>query len=96
MYADVMIGFFFRNVPKKRIKELEYQHAAAFLGSPVPYRGRTLDQAHGTHPILIGHFNRRKQILKNVLQENGIPSDVIDAWMAHTDNLKNEVMRGNP
>jgi hemoglobin len=94
MYADAMIGFFFRNVPQKRIKELEYQHAAAFLGAPVAYRGRELGEAHGKHPIMGGHFNRRRQILKNTLEENQIPQDVIDMWMAHIDSLRGEIVRG--
>ncbi len=40
-----------------------------------------------------GHFNRRKQILQNVLEENQMPQDVIDAWMAHIDSLKGEIIR---
>lgn len=94
MFDDVMIGFFFRNVSKKHIKELEYQHAAAFLGAPVPYRGRPLTEAHAKHPIMGGHFARRKRILEQVLIENNVPAEIREAWMAHTESLRGEVMRG--
>ena len=39
VFDDIMIGFFFRNADRRRIKELEYQHAAEHLGGPVRYRG---------------------------------------------------------
>jgi hemoglobin len=54
VFADTMIGFFFRDVPIKRIKELEFQHAAELLGGPVPYKGRPLREAHAKHPIMGG------------------------------------------
>src|SRR6185436_1466643 len=64
VFADRMIGFFFRNANRERIKEMEYQHAAQFLGADVEYTGQPLDQAHAKHPIMGGHFARRRQILK--------------------------------
>ena len=63
-----MIGFFFRNADRGRIKELEYQLAASFLGAPVEYQGRPLARAHANHPIMGGHFARRRQILKETLE----------------------------
>ncbi|MGZ8521739.1 MAG: globin domain-containing protein, partial [Candidatus Binatia bacterium] len=61
VFADRMIGFFFRNADKARIKEMEYQLAAGFFGAPVEYHGRPLDQVHAKHPIMGGHFARRRQ-----------------------------------
>ena len=46
VFADRMIGFFFRSADKARIKEMEYQLAASFLGANVEYGGRPLDQVH--------------------------------------------------
>lgn len=93
LFVDPMIGFFFRDVSSERIKKFEYQHAAAWLGADVVYQGRTLDQAHHTHPILIGHFNRRRTILANVLKSHGVPADIAEAWLAHTDSLRSQVMK---
>ncbi|MEZ4270339.1 MAG: group 1 truncated hemoglobin [Myxococcota bacterium] len=88
IFADVMIGFFFRDASKARIKMFEYQLAAEFLGAPVVYGGRPLDAAHRRHPIMGGQFARRKQILMETLQEHEIPADIIDSWMEHTESLR--------
>jgi hemoglobin len=88
VFADRMIGFFFRNADKERIKELEYQLAAAFLGVDVKYRGRPLDQAHAKHPIMGGHFARRKQILKETLEFHEVPESIKTAWLDHTESLR--------
>ena len=88
VFADRMIGFFFRNADKARIKEMEYQLAAHFLGAQVEYRGRPLDQVHGKFPIMGGHFARRRQILKESIEAHGITDDIKKLWLDHTDALR--------
>lgn len=88
MVSDVMIGFFFSGVNRPRLKELEFQQAAAFLGAPVAYRGRPLDVAHGHHNIMGGQFARRVQILKEIMMEENVPEAVAQAWLAHTRALQ--------
>jgi len=88
VFADRMIGFFFRNANRERIKELEYQLAAAFLGADVKYQGRPLAQAHAKHPIMGGHFARRKQILKETLDFHDVPEAIQTAWLEHTERLR--------
>jgi hemoglobin len=88
VFADRMIGFFFRNADKERIKEMEYQHAAAFLGAQVKYQGRPLRQTHAKHPIMGGHFARRKQILKETLEFYAVPEPIMAAWLQHTEDLR--------
>jgi hemoglobin len=88
VFADRMIGFFFRHADRLRIKNMEYQLAAEFLGAPVAYQGRPLDQVHAKHPIMGGHFARRRQILKDTLDLYRGPEAVKEAWLAHTDALR--------
>jgi hemoglobin len=88
VFADRMIGFFFRHADKQRIKEMEYQLAAQFLGGPLEYQGRPLDQVHAKHPIMGGHFARRKQILKETLECHAIPESIKAAWLEHTEDLR--------
>jgi hemoglobin len=88
VFADRMIGFFFRDADKARIKELEYQLAANFLGANVEYQGRPLDQAHAKHPIMGGHFARRRQILKESLESCQVPEQIKTVWLEHTDALR--------
>src|SRR5438045_2494067 len=88
VFEDRMIGFFFRNADRRKIKELEYQLTAQFLGGPVEYRGRPLDQAHGKHPIMGGQFARRMKILEDTLEEFHVPQDVRAAWIGHNEKLR--------
>jgi hemoglobin len=88
VFEDRIIGFFFRNSDKQRIKNLEYQLAAHLFGAPVEYQGRPLDQVHAKHPIMGGHFARRRQILKDTLDFYRVPEPIKEAWLAHTDALK--------
>ena len=88
VFQDRMIGFFFRNADRRRLKELEYQLAAHFLGAPIEYQGRPLDQVHAKHPIMGGHFARRKQILKETLESHAVPESIKAAWLQHTDDLR--------
>lgn len=88
VFDDTMIGFFFRNANRARVKSKEYEHAAQHLGAPVLYTGQALGAAHGRHPILGGHFMRRMQILKEVLQQMDAPEAVIEHWLAVTEQLR--------
>ena len=46
VFEDRMIGFFFHNANRARIKEMEYQLIANFLGADIEYKGKPLQQAH--------------------------------------------------
>jgi hemoglobin len=93
--TDLTIGFFFRNVAIGRLKEREYQLAAAHLGGPVIYTGRPLPAAHAPHPIREGHFARRLKLLEDTLRASQVPDDVAAAWLAHDRGLKESVVRGH-
>ena len=88
VFADRMIGFFFRNADKARIKEMEYQLAASFLGAEVKYGGQPLDQVHRKFPIMGGHFARRRQILKETIEAHGVAADIEKLWLDHTEALR--------
>ena len=88
VFADRMIGFFFRNADRQRIKDMEYQLAAHFLGAQVEYQGRPLDQVHAKHPIMGGHFDRRRQILKETLEVYRVAEPIKAAWLKHSDKLR--------
>ena len=88
VFEDRMIGFFFRNANRSRIKQMEYQLIAKFLGADVPYHGKPLQLAHGKHPIMGGHFARRRQLLKETLEHYNVPGPIISVWLEHTDRLR--------
>jgi hemoglobin len=88
VFEDRMIGFFFRHANRARIKEMEYQLIAEFLGAGIQYKGKPLSEVHGKHPIMGGHFARRRQILKETLESHRVPEPVKEAWLTHTDSLR--------
>jgi hemoglobin len=88
VFQDPMIGFFFRSADKNRIKEMEFQLAASFLGADITYQGRPLAEVHAKHPIMGGQFMRRLQILRETLEEFEVPQEVRAAWIAHTESLR--------
>jgi truncated hemoglobin YjbI len=85
---DVMIGFFFRDVDRRALTELEFQHAAEHLGGPFRYRGRSLDAAHKKHRIMGGQFARRQELLRQALVRHSVAPDIIDTWLAHNESLR--------
>ena len=88
VFEDRMIGFFFRDADRDRIKEMEYQLTAGFLGAGIEYRGRPLDEVHAKHPIMGGHFARRRQILQETLKCYSVPEPIQESWLRHTDALR--------
>jgi len=88
VFDDVMIGFFFRNARRERIKQKEYEFAAQHLGAGIPYTGRPIDETHRAHPIMGGQFARRLTILKETLEAAKVPDHVKQHWLAHTESLR--------
>lgn len=91
VFEDRMIGFFFRNADRRRIKELEYELTANFLGADIEYSGRPLGKVHANHPIMGGHFARRRQILSETLDFYQVPAEIKSAIIEHTDALRSQI-----
>lgn len=90
-YADVMIGFQFQRASRDRIKEFEYQHAAAHLGAGIKYEGRALREAHGRHRIMGGQFDRRLQILKETLEAHEVAPEIANSWLELHRSLREHI-----
>lgn len=94
LFDDLMIGFFFARADRQRVKDKEYEFAAVHLGAPIEYTGRPLQKAHAAHRIFEGQFARRLQILRETLDEQGVPARVKEHWIAHTLAQKDSLVRG--
>jgi truncated hemoglobin YjbI len=90
-FDDVMIGFFFRNARRERVKQKEYEFAAQHLGAGTDYTGRPITEAHRAHPIMGGQFSRRLMILRQTLEEAGVPEHIKRHWLEHTEALRPQV-----
>jgi truncated hemoglobin YjbI len=92
VFGDLMIGFFFRGLDRRRLAELEVQLIRHVLGGPDTYQGRPLRTAHAGHRIMDGHFARRRQLLVETLADHRVPAAVQAAWLAHTDAQRSQVV----
>jgi hemoglobin len=90
-FDDAMIGFMFQRADRARIQEMEFQLASQLLGGPIRYQGRALAEAHKPHKIQGGQFERRKFLLERALRAHGIPRDIEQILMDHTDRLRSQV-----
>jgi truncated hemoglobin YjbI len=90
-FDDVMIGFHFRRANRDRVKRFEYEHAAEHLGAGMRYGGRPIGEAHGSHAIFGGHFERRLTLLREVLDAHGVPEDLRERWLEVQRSLRAEV-----
>lgn len=95
-FADLMIGFFFRNADKQRVKDKEFELASSLLGGPHTYTGKPLRDAHGPHRIMGGQFMRRRKILQEVLEAHAVAPDIVALWLEHTDRLRDQVTYQQP
>jgi truncated hemoglobin YjbI len=93
VFDDVMIGFFFRNASRERIKDKEYEFAARHLGADIPYTGKPIAEAHAAHPIMGGQFMRRLKILEETLAAEQVPDHIREHWLRHTEKLRPLVTR---
>lgn len=91
IFADVMIGFLFHGKDRQRLIDKEWEFAANMLGADVAYTGRPIRAAHAKSPILGGHFERRLQLLKNVMADHDVDAEVRETWIAHTLALRSQV-----
>lgn len=94
IFADTMIGFMFADVELDAIVAHQVQYTRARLGNEkVRYQGKPIRAAHQPFPILSGHFNRRHQMLKEVLREFDVPEHVFAAWIELEQSLRDLVVR---
>jgi len=93
LFDDAMIGFFFAGRDKEKLIEHQLWFTAKFLGGPSKYDGRSLPDAHAPLPILPAHFDRRHQILREVLDASNVPRAVRDEWLRVDQSLRHAIVK---
>jgi truncated hemoglobin YjbI len=93
LFDDAMVGFLFDGKDKEKLIEHQLWFTARFLGGPSRYDGRSLPDAHAALPLLPGHFNRRHQILKEVLEAHHVPDAVCAEWLRVDESLRTAVIK---
>lgn len=93
-FADDIIGFLFVGKDKARIVRHETELARLHLGGGGSYGGRPIGALHRPLRITRGHFRRRLALVRQTLAAQGVPEDVVDAWLAHDAALEPVVTDG--
>ena len=96
VFADVMIGFFFRGKDFERLVEKELELVLELLGAEGAYTGRPIDEVHAAHRIMGGQFDRRLQILREAMADHGVPQELRERWIEHNAGLRAEVTADRP
>jgi hemoglobin len=94
VFDDRIIGFLFARSDRARVKQHEYEHAAAALGADLAYTGRPIGAVHRPLRINAGQFRRRIAILRQELEAAGVPEDIRDYWLDTQQRLERVVTDG--
>ena len=82
MANDTIVGFFFAGRNLDKIIAGQTAFLMRCFGATERYRGRPPNKAHVTlPPIRRGQFDRRMQILREILTEEGLPGEDVEAWV---------------
>ena len=94
LYDDLIVGFLFAPHDKARLIAHQIEYVRAHLGDREGhYTGRSMRRAHEHLPILPGQFDRRHQILREVLRDHQAPARVQQEWIALDLALRPFVLR---
>ena len=97
VFADRMIGFFFKGRDKARLVDKEVELTLEALGEVgVSYSGRDLRAVHAPLKVMGGHFDRRLQLLRETLHDHHFPPDFARAWVEHVERLRPEITGQKP
>ncbi len=93
LFDDVLVGFLFQPHDKEHLIRSQIAYVTAHLGDRSGrYDGPTIREAHNDVPVLPGHFDRRHYILREVLEEHGVPEHVRKAWLDLDQSLRKFVV----
>ena len=82
LLADILIGYIFKPFDRQKLITDQAEFVNRSLGGPHRnYEPRNLKQIHKPLKITSGHFDRRHQILKDVLDQFKIESDIKEMWL---------------
>jgi truncated hemoglobin YjbI len=93
-FDDRIIGFFFAGKDRARVVAHEYEHAAASLGAPVAYTGRPIPALHRPLRINAGQFRRRLALLRQEIEREGLPADIVETWLGAQRRMERAITDG--
>ena len=91
-FTDMIIGHFFFGKNHDELVDHQIHFTIAAFGGPRLYTGRALIEAHKDHSIRNPHFDRRRMIMRDVLQELGLEPHLRDAWLAQEEAFRSLIV----
>lgn len=92
-FIDPMICHFFMNSDIEHLSAQQTKFAIAMLGGPKNYDGPHLDKAHEKFDVRPPHFGRRQVLMREVLDELGLESELSDQWMAMEEKFRSKITK---
>jgi hemoglobin len=95
LFADPWLAPFFRHLDQRFIEDQQTDFMAGNFGGPRIYRGRPPAQAH-QHLFITGEmFVYRQKVLKQALQECGVPVDLARQWIRVDSAFRKVIVKGD-
>jgi truncated hemoglobin YjbI len=88
-FSDPLIGHFFFNKDINDITNKQIIFASRLLGAThISYKGKTLKEAHQGADFRTPHFDRRQILMKEVLADLGLDSQLSVKWLYLENQLR--------
>ncbi len=81
IYAHPVLQQFFAGHSQEAIENRQTQFMGEKMGGRVFYPGREPKIAHRAMYITAEHFAMRQQLLREAMQEAGVPADLQERWL---------------
>lgn len=82
LLADILVGYIFKPFDRQKLITDQAEFVNRSLGGPHrDYEPRNLKQIHQPLKITSGHFDRRHQILRDVLDQFEVENDIKKMWL---------------
>ncbi len=85
---DPMIGYMFTGKDIARLIQKEVELTLRFFDEETKYTGRNLREAHRALKVKTGEFNRRMVLLKQAMEKNNLPTELIARWIEHNEQAR--------
>lgn len=93
LFAHPVLGAFFVGKDQRFQEDQQTDFLAAAFGGPSRYSGRLPDGAHQHLFITDAHFEMRRRILSDILDECGIDPTLRDQWLAVDHRVKHLIVK---
>jgi hemoglobin len=93
VYAHPWLGKFFAGHNQEAIETRQTQFMAGKMGGDVPYYGKEMKMAHRQMYITQELFDLRSRLLRESLQEAGVPEELARRWLKIDSAFANQVVK---